>query len=256
MTEIRKTKAPRRKNYDGFSTFIYKILKRTNSDIHIKAETVAVLNDMGHVFISRLMEISVSMMQKRKRHVNKNSKPLLSSDICFLATNNLFAEVVTGEFRQYEPRDSFKRAICTEANKGVRLWDSHVKEGKEAGKEIVAEKFSAKSGLVIPLGRIKRLMRKRCPRNFSVSNQAKVFVAFALQYFFTEIIEMSVDKTSESSINTIIPRHLNLSIREDKPVAAYFANDSIVKGHVLPGIHASRLPSFSGVPSLNALQDN
>jgi len=136
------------------------------------------------------------------------------------------------------------------------MWDAHVKEGKEAEKEVTVEKFSAKSGLVFPLHRIKRLIRKRCPRNFSVSSQAKVFVAFALQYFYTEIIEMSVEKTLESSISTIIPRHLNLSIREDKPVAAYFANDSIVKGHVLPGIHAARLMGVPGIPSLIALQDN
>lgn len=236
-----KKKITPAKNFDSFSTFVYRLIKNSGPDLHVSADTIAVLNDMGHTFIARLMRLCVVMTTSRKNRSPKTSKtkPLISSDTCKLALTNLIPEVTTGKFRTHQPIDSFRVALANEGNRGVHLWETYVQEMKKEGVEKV--KFSAFSKLVFPLDRVKRMMRKHCPRNYAISKQAKVFVAFVLQYFYSEIIDMACDKTKNSSISTIVPRHLNLAIRDDFPVSIYFASDSIVKGHVLPGIHAAKL---------------
>lgn len=233
------------RNFDSFSTFVYRMIKSNEPGLHVNMKTMLALNDMGHKFIERLVQHCVRLMNARKqRGSNKNKSPLLSSDLCALAVTNMIPEVTTGPYAAYKPIDSFKVALRNEGKKGVHLWDIYAKLSAEEKK---AKKFSEYAQLVFPLGRVERMMRKYCPRYFAISRQAKVFVAFALQYFYSEIIDMSCEKTKNSPISTITPPHLNMAIREDQAVSAYFINDSLVGGHVMPGIHAARLIPVSSL---------
>jgi len=251
MSQVNKTsgdqdavvakKGGNKRKFDSFSTFVYRMIKGVEPALHVNMHTLSILDDMGHKFLERLMGECVRLVKCRKvRGASKNSKPLISSSLCALAVQNMITEVTTGPFATYKPVDSFKVAIRNEGKKGVRLWETYTKSNSKD-----KQKFSEYAKLVFPLGRVERMMKRYSPRHFALSKQSKVFVAFALQYFYSEIIEMSCEKTKSSSISTITPAHLNMAIRDDLAVSAYFANDSLVRGHVMPGIHTARLVSVS-----------
>ncbi|CAB4053942.1 H2A [Lepeophtheirus salmonis] len=104
---------------------------------------------------------------------------------------------------------SLKRKSITMSGRG--------KGGKAKGK---SKSRSSRAGLQFPVGRIHRL----------------------LQYLAAEILELAGNAARDNKKTRIIPRHLQLAIRNDEELNKLLAGVTIAQGGVLPNIQAVLLP--------------
>merc|ERR1711941_127465 len=104
---------------------------------------------------------------------------------------------------------------------------------------------SAKAGLQFPVGRIHRLLRKG---NYAqrIGAGAPVYLAAVLEYLTAEILELAGNAARDNKKTRIIPRHIQLAIRNDEELNKLLAEVTIAQGGVLPNIHANLLPKKSG----------
>ncbi|KAJ1988843.1 histone H2A [Dimargaris cristalligena] len=120
--------------------------------------------------------------------------------------------------------------------------------GKSGGKASEAASTSrtrsAKAGLQFPVGRIHRHLRHG---NYStrIAAGAPVYLAAVLEYLTAEILELAGNASRDNKKTRIIPRHLQLAIRNDEELNKLLGNVTIAQGGVLPNIHGSLLPKKS-----------
>ncbi|RUO96772.1 histone-fold-containing protein [Jimgerdemannia flammicorona] len=112
------------------------------------------------------------------------------------------------------------------------------KSDKATGK---AQSRSAKAGLQFPVGRLHRHLRKG---NYAqrIGAGAPVYLAAVLEYLAAEILELAGNAARDNKKSRIIPRHLQLAIRNDEELNKLLGNVTIAQGGVLPNIHATLLP--------------
>ena len=110
--------------------------------------------------------------------------------------------------------------------------------------KIKAKSRSARAGLLFPVGRIHRHLRKG---NYAkrVGSGAPVFLAAVMEYLTAEILELAGNAARDNKKKRIIPRHLQLAIRNDEELNALFAGITISQGGVLPYINPVLLPKKS-----------
>jgi len=116
------------------------------------------------------------------------------------------------------------------------------KGGAEAGK---ATSRSAKAGLQFPVGRIHRLLKKG---NYAkrVGAGAPVYLAAVLEYLAAEILELAGNAARDNKKQRIVPRHLQLAIRNDEELNRLLGDVIISQGGVVPHIESQLLPTKSG----------
>ncbi|KAJ6591702.1 histone H2A [Mycena vulgaris] len=119
-------------------------------------------------------------------------------------------------------------------------------KGKGKGKTIYApttrrESSSSKAGLVFPVGRIHRLVKK-AHYSRRVSTGAAVYLAAVLEYLTAELLELGGNCAKDNRRVRIIPRHLLLSIRNDAELDQLLKGAVITQGGVVPFIHSSLIP--------------
>merc|ERR1712168_1683029 len=88
--------------------------------------------------------------------------------------------------------------------------------GKTGGKaRAKAKTRSSRAGLQFPVGRVHRLLRKG---NYAerVGAGAPVYLAAVLEYLTAEILELAGNAARDNKKSRIIPRHLQLAIRNDE----------------------------------------
>ena len=119
----------------------------------------------------------------------------------------------------------------------------------KSDKKIAARSRSSKAGLQFPVGRVHRLLRKG---NYAkrVGAGAPVYLAAVLEYLAAEILELAGNAARDNKKSRIIPRHLQLAIRNDEELNKLLGSVTIAQGGVLPNIHAVLLPKKTeGVPT-------
>ena len=113
--------------------------------------------------------------------------------------------------------------------------------GKGKGK---STSRTAKAGLQFPVGRVARYMR-----NMKLSDRlgggAPVYMAAVLEYLAAEILELAGNAARDNKRSRIIPRHVQLAIRNDEELNKLLGGVTIASGGVLPNIHAVLLPKKS-----------
>ncbi|KAL8280375.1 hypothetical protein RQP46_007292 [Phenoliferia psychrophenolica] len=124
------------------------------------------------------------------------------------------------------------------------------KSGGKAGGDASsgkAQSRSAKAGLQFPVGRIHRLLRKG---NYAqrVGAGAPVYLAAVLEYLAAEILELAGNAARDNKKSRIIPRHLQLAIRNDEELNRLLGHVVISQGGVLPNIHSELLPAKTDKP--------
>ena len=107
-----------------------------------------------------------------------------------------------------------------------------------------AKSRSTRAGLQFPVGRIHRYLRKG---NFAkrVGSGAPVYLAAVMEYLTAEILELAGNAARDNKKKRIIPRHLQLAIRNDEELNKLLAGVTIAQGGVLPNIHSVLLPKKS-----------
>ncbi|THH10327.1 hypothetical protein EW146_g8406 [Bondarzewia mesenterica] len=105
---------------------------------------------------------------------------------------------------------------------------------------------SAKAGLQFPVGRVHRLLKRG---NYAqrVGAGAPVYLAAVLEYLAAEILELAGNAARDNKKQRIVPRHLQLAIRNDEDVIfrlnKLLGDVVISQGGVVPFINPELLPS-------------
>ena len=103
---------------------------------------------------------------------------------------------------------------------------------------------SAKAGLQFPVGRIARFLRSG-RYGERVGAGAPVYMAAVMEYLAAEVLELAGNAARDNKKTRIIPRHLQLAIRNDEELNKLLSGVTIAQGGVLPNIQAVLLPKKS-----------
>ncbi|XP_016414870.1 histone H2A-like [Sinocyclocheilus rhinocerous] len=116
--------------------------------------------------------------------------------------------------------------------------------GKTGGKaRAKAKTHSSRAGLQFPVGRVHRLLHKG---NYAerVGAGDPVYLAAVLEYLTAEILELAGNAARDNKKTRIIPRHLQLVVRNE-----LLGGVTIAQGGVLPNIQAVLLPKKTEKPA-------
>eukprot|EP00741_Cyanophora_paradoxa_P009538 tig00001525_g9238.t1 len=119
------------------------------------------------------------------------------------------------------------------------------KGGRGKEKKGKAVSRSTKAGLQFPVGRLASLLKKGRYAS-RIGAGAPVYLAAVLEYMCAEILELAGNAARDNKKTRIIPRHIQLAIRNDEELNKLLANVTIASGGVLPNIHAVLLPKKTG----------
>ncbi|EIE19099.1 hypothetical protein WJX75_003935 [Coccomyxa subellipsoidea] len=111
-------------------------------------------------------------------------------------------------------------------------------KGKTAKKSVSK---STKAGLQFPVGRIARYLKKGKYAS-RVGAGAPVYLAAVLEYLAAEILELAGNAARDNKKTRIIPRHIQLAVRNDEELSKLLSGVTIASGGVLPNIHSVLLP--------------
>ena len=100
---------------------------------------------------------------------------------------------------------------------------------------------SVKAGLQFPVGRIARFM-KEGKYSQRVGAGAPVYLSAVLEYLAAEVLELAGNAARDNKKSRIVPRHIQLAIRNDEELNKLMNNVTIASGGVLPNIHVFLLP--------------
>ena len=75
---------------------------------------------------------------------------------------------------------------------------------------------------------------------------APVYLAAVLEYLTAEVLELAGNAARDNKKSRIIPRHIQLAVRNDEELSKLLAGVTIAEGGVLPNIHSVLLPKKSG----------
>lgn len=117
--------------------------------------------------------------------------------------------------------------------------------GKGKSKGMKSKTRSVRAGLQFPVGRIHRFLRKG---NYAqrVGAGAPVYMAAVLEYLSAEILELAGNAARDNKKSRIVPRHIQLAVRNDEELNKLLAGVTISEGGVLPNIQAVLLPKKTG----------
>src|ERR1700709_890987 len=87
--------------------------------------------------------------------------------------------------------------------------------GKGGKAKAKGKSRSSRAGLQFPVGRIHRLLRKGSYAD-RVGAGAPVYLAAVMEYLAAEILELAGNAARDNKKQRIVPRHLQLAIRNDE----------------------------------------
>ena len=71
---------------------------------------------------------------------------------------------------------------------------------------------------------------------------APVYLAAVLEYMAAEVLELAGNAARDNKKTRIVPRHIQLAVRNDEELNKLFGSVTIAQGGVLPNIHSVLLP--------------
>ena len=113
------------------------------------------------------------------------------------------------------------------------------KHGRGKGKASTSRPMTkaARAGLQFPVGRICRFL-KQARQAERVGAGAPVYLAAVLEYLTAEVLELAGNAAKDNKKSRIIPRHIQLAVRNDEELNKLMKNTTIAAGGVLPYINS------------------
>ncbi|KAG8363841.1 hypothetical protein BUALT_Bualt19G0064400 [Buddleja alternifolia] len=116
--------------------------------------------------------------------------------------------------------------------------------GRRGGDRKKSIPKSVKAGLQFPVGRIARFLKKgRYAQRVGMG--APIYMAAVLEYLAAEVLELAGNAARDNKKSRIIPRHVQLAIRNDEELGKLLQGVTIASGGVLPNINPVLLPKKS-----------
>jgi histone H2A len=114
-------------------------------------------------------------------------------------------------------------------------------KGKSVKKQVSR---SQKAGLQFPVGRLARHLKEgRYAQRIGAG--APVYMAAVLEYLVAEVLELAGNAAHDNKKARVIPRHIQLAIRNDEELSKLLGHVTVVQGGTVPFIHSSLLPGES-----------
>merc|ERR1712003_129124 len=117
------------------------------------------------------------------------------------------------------------------------------KGGRGKGKSSASRPVprSSKAGLQFPVGRIARFLKAG---RFAerVGAGAPVYLAAVLEYLAAEVLELAGNAAKDNKKSRVVPRHIQLAVRNDEELSKLMGRTTIAAGGVLPNINVFLLP--------------
>ncbi|CAL5193584.1 unnamed protein product [Lathyrus oleraceus] len=100
---------------------------------------------------------------------------------------------------------------------------------------------SSKAGLQFPVGRVARFLKAgRYAQR--VGSGSPVYLSAVLEYLCAEVLELAGNAARDNKKTRIVPRHIQLAVRNDEELSKLMGSVTIANGGVLPNIHQILLP--------------
>ncbi|KAF6214317.1 hypothetical protein GE061_009057 [Apolygus lucorum] len=136
-----------------------------------------------------------------------------------------------------------KKLNHTSTNLGNLIHVDHSKAKKKP------KSRSQKAGLQFPVFKIHRFLKQgRYAKK--VRSGAPVYLAAVLEYLAAEVLELAGNAARDNKKRRVIPRHLQLAIRNDEELSRLLSGVTLAEGGVLPFIHDVLLPKKSDTNQL------
>uniref|UniRef100_A0A2R5LLL2 Putative core histone macro-h2a.1 n=1 Tax=Ornithodoros turicata TaxID=34597 RepID=A0A2R5LLL2_9ACAR len=94
---------------------------------------------------------------------------------------------------------------------------------------------STKAGVLFPVGRMRRYLRKGT-HHFRIGAGAPVYMAAVIEYLTAEILELAGNAARDNKKGRVTPRHILLAIANDDELHQLLKGVTIASGGVLPRI--------------------
>lgn len=107
---------------------------------------------------------------------------------------------------------------------------------------------SKRAGVQFPVGRIHRLLKKG-GHGERIGNGSPVYLAAILEYLVAEILELSGNAARDNKKSRIVPRHIQLAVRNDDELSKLLKGVTVAQGGVLPNIEAALIPNKPKTPT-------
>ncbi|KAH0709796.1 hypothetical protein KY290_011201 [Solanum tuberosum] len=84
---------------------------------------------------------------------------------------------------------------------------------------------------------------------------APVYLVVVLEYLAVEVLELARNTARDNKKTRIVPRHIQLAVRNDEELSKLLGDVTIANGGVMPNIHNLLLPKKAGTSKPSADED-
>ncbi|EHB12221.1 Histone H3 [Heterocephalus glaber] len=135
------------------------------------------------------------------------------------------------------PFQRLVREIAQDFKTDLRFQSSAVMALQEASEAYLVGLFEDTNLCAIHAKRVTIM-----PKDIQLARHLRVYLAAVLEYLTAEILELAGNAARDNKKTRIIPRHLQLAIRNDEELNKLLGKVTIAQGGVLPNIQAVLLP--------------
>jgi histone H2A len=205
----------------NWSTYTFKVLKQVHPDTGISQKAMVIMGDSIWFLFKNITKAAeeLTMIQGK---------------------NTITSREIQTAVRLILPGELAKHAV-SEGTKAVTKYNSAGFSGGGRAKGGATTK-SSRAGLVFPVGRVATQMKKST--KFRVGSGAPVYLCAVLEYMTAEVLELSGNAARDNKKARIIPRHIQLAIRNDEELNKLYSRCIVAGGGVIPNIHMALLPKF------------
>ena len=111
--------------------------------------------------------------------------------------------------------------------------DTVKRERKKGGTSMTRSK---KAGIQFPVGRVHRYLKKGRYAG-RIGATAPVYLAAVMEYLTAEVLELAGNAARDNKKTRIIPRHVQLAVRNDEELDKLLSKETVAGGGVIPNIH-------------------